>query len=192
MDNLRIEIFTPREKRAAAAVALALVVIAASVSWAVLTSGHPASTAVPAPPPQHNAVAAELRALARRPGETLTRSAVQALAAAGFEIGFHTRRHHLLTTLDAPALEAAMNEGRAEIEAVIGQRLRMIAYPHGKANRRVAEVARSTGYECAFTASPNPVGPSTDPLMIGRVEVPPAPLGTFVRIIVSALRANGT
>ena len=55
MDNLRIEIFTPREKRAAAAVALALVVIAASVSWAVLTSGHPASTAVPAPPPQHNA-----------------------------------------------------------------------------------------------------------------------------------------
>jgi len=144
------------------------------------------------PQVQHNAVAAELRALARRPGETLTRSAVQALAAAGFEIGFHTRRHHLLTTLDAPALEAAMNEGRAEIEAVIGQRLRMIAYPHGKANRRVAEVARSTGYECAFTASPNPVGPSTDPLMIGRVEVPPAPLGTFVRIIVSALRANGT
>jgi peptidoglycan/xylan/chitin deacetylase (PgdA/CDA1 family) len=140
---------------------------------------------------QHDAVAAELRALAQRPARRFSADDVEALDAAGFEIGFHTRRHYLLTKLDRPELGTAMIEGRRELEDVISQRLRMIAYPHGKASARVAEAARSAGYELAFTASPTCVGPTTDALMIGRVEVPLAPVSNFVQMITATLGADG-
>jgi photosystem II stability/assembly factor-like uncharacterized protein len=60
MDDLRIEIFTPREKRAAAVFAIAAVLLAVSVTW-VLRSGTrpgPAGSplaAVPTPPAQRTA-----------------------------------------------------------------------------------------------------------------------------------------
>lgn len=46
----------------------------------------------------------------------------------------------------------------------------MIAYPHGKADGRVAGAARAAGYELGLTGSPTRADPSTDPLLIGRVE----------------------
>ncbi|HEY8642856.1 MAG TPA: hypothetical protein VIO84_08820 [Candidatus Dormibacteraeota bacterium] len=60
MDNLQIEIFTPREKRAAAVFAIALVLLAGSVAWVVRSGGlaGPAASAagaVPTPPPQRHA-----------------------------------------------------------------------------------------------------------------------------------------
>jgi len=93
--------------------------------------------------------------------------------------------------LDDPELRTAMTEGRDEVEAVSGRRLTMIAYPHGKAEVRVAE-ARSAGYELAFTGSPTCVESSTDRLMIGRVEVSPAPASNFVRMIAATLGGDRT
>jgi peptidoglycan/xylan/chitin deacetylase (PgdA/CDA1 family) len=139
------------------------------------------------PREQHDAVSAELRVLAQQPDGRFAARDVAALAAGGFEIGFHSRRHYLLTTLDDRDLSTAMIEGREELEAVIGRRLTMIAYPHGKASARVAEAARSAGYELAFTASPTSVEPATDAFMVGRVEVPPAPASTFAQMIASTL-----
>ena len=136
---------------------------------------------------RRDAVAGELRILARshRPG--LTERDLQRLEAAAFEIGFHTRRHYLLTTLDDSALSTAMVEGREELEAVVGQRLSMIAYPHGKADTRVAEAARAAGYEFAFTGFPASVGPTTDALMVGRIEGVPVQLRDFARTIAATL-----
>lgn len=136
---------------------------------------------------QRDAVAAELRMRARRPPRALTAHDLEALARAGFEIGFHTRRHYLLTTLDAAALSTAMIEGREDVETVVRQRLRMMAYPHGKADTRVAEAARCAGYDFAFTASPTCVEPMTDALMIGRIEVRALPTPEFARIIAATL-----
>ena len=45
MDSLRVEIFTPREKRAAAAFAISLLVLGLSVAWALRGAVHPAPPA---------------------------------------------------------------------------------------------------------------------------------------------------
>jgi peptidoglycan/xylan/chitin deacetylase (PgdA/CDA1 family) len=76
------------------------------------------------------------------PNEAGMRAAdVHALVAAGFDVGFHTRDHDLLPTLDEDALARAMDTGRGDLEAIVGFRLDMIAYPHGKSAGRVASAA---------------------------------------------------
>jgi peptidoglycan/xylan/chitin deacetylase (PgdA/CDA1 family) len=140
------------------------------------------------PPAQHDAVVEELQLLAPRPAQPFSGRDVEALAAAGFEIGFHTRRHYLLTTLDDVALGNEMVEGRRELEALVGRPITMVAYPHGKADERVAGAARSAGYERAFTSYATPVASTTDAHMIGRVEVlPTASVPEFARMIASTL-----
>ena len=63
----------------------------------------------------------------------------------------------------------------------------MIAYPHGKADARVAEAARAAGYEFAFTGLPVSVAPTTDALMIGRIEGVAVQLRDFARTIATTL-----
>ena len=138
-------------------------------------------------PEARDTVAAELRALADGERRRLSDRDVRGIIAAGFEIGFHTRRHYLLSTLDDPALRSAMNEGRESLEELVGERLTMIAYPHGKADGRIAAAARAEGYERGFTGWPFPVGPTTDPLLIGRFEAPPVPARELGRLITRIL-----
>jgi peptidoglycan/xylan/chitin deacetylase (PgdA/CDA1 family) len=138
-------------------------------------------------PEQRDAVAGELRMRVRRQRRGLTAHDVEALASGGFEIGFHTRRHYLLTTLDDAALTTAMIEGREEVEAVVGQRVRMMAYSHGRTDVRVAHAARSAGYTFAFTASHTCVAPTTDALMMGRIEVRAVSNREFARTIAATL-----
>jgi peptidoglycan/xylan/chitin deacetylase (PgdA/CDA1 family) len=97
---------------------------------------------------------------------------VRRLAAAGFEIGFHTRRHHRLTQLGDAELEHELTDGRAEIETLAGLPLDTIAYPHGRADARVAAAARTAGYRIGFTTIAEAVTPASDPLLLGRVEAP--------------------
>jgi peptidoglycan/xylan/chitin deacetylase (PgdA/CDA1 family) len=116
-----------------------------------------------------------------RPGD------VRSLAADGFEIGFHTRRHHRLPTLEPEALERAMSEGRPDLEHLLGSRLTAIAYPHGQADERVAQAARSAGFELGFTGQPEPVTPSADPLLLGRLSPSYASVGELALEIAWAL-----
>jgi peptidoglycan/xylan/chitin deacetylase (PgdA/CDA1 family) len=104
---------------------------------------------------------------------------VSELARQGFEIGFHTRDHHPLTTLSDADLERAMADGREELAAVVGRPLRMISYPHGDADTRVASAARGAAFELGFTARRRPVRPGDDPLLIGRVGASYTSLGRF-------------
>lgn len=95
---------------------------------------------------------------------------VRALAEAGFEIGFHTQRHYRLTGLDDERLKAAMSEGRESLERLAGDRADAIAYPHGKADERVAAAARAAGFRVGFTSLPGVVTTDDDPLLLGRLE----------------------
>jgi peptidoglycan/xylan/chitin deacetylase (PgdA/CDA1 family) len=142
------------------------------------------------PPERRDAVAAELRGRVRPRPRGLTASDTGTLASSGFEIGFHTRRHYLLTTLDDTTLGTALTEGRQELDAAARQRLRMLAYPHGKADQRVAEAARSAGYDYGFTASDACVFPDTDALLLGRVEAQAVPIGYFARSLAALLAAG--
>jgi peptidoglycan/xylan/chitin deacetylase (PgdA/CDA1 family) len=101
------------------------------------------------PPTENDAVAERLRELTTgmSPEPGLSAAAIRELAAGGFDIGFHTRRHHLLTHLSERELAEAMHEGRDALEAVAGRQLNSIAYPHGRADLRVGHAAGQAGYE---------------------------------------------
>lgn len=95
---------------------------------------------------------------------------VRGLADAGFSIGFHTLRHDPLTELGDEALARALADGRRELEDAAGRPLTAIAYPHGRANERVARAAREAGFRIGVTGRYEAVAPESDPLLLGRLE----------------------
>ena len=80
---------------------------------------------------------------------------VAALAAAGWEIGSHTRTHPHLVQLDTAAIERELCESRATCERLLGRPCRSIAYPFGEADDRVRAAAEAAGYEAAAGLSPS-------------------------------------
>ncbi len=121
-------------------------------------------------PGERDRVSARLRELAA-PDErnALTAGQLRALASAGFEIGFHTRRHDPLPQLSDEQLAAAMTDGRRELAEVAGREVTTISYPHGAADERVAAAARAAGYRFGFTAARRAARTTDDPLLLGRV-----------------------
>ena len=111
---------------------------------------------------------------------------VEALSAAGFEIGFHTLRHPVLPTLRDHELDAAMVAGRAALESAAGRGLKAIAYPHGRGDERVANAARRAGLGAGFTTAQEPVRDDTDPLLVGRIY-PPVAKADFATGVATAL-----
>jgi peptidoglycan/xylan/chitin deacetylase (PgdA/CDA1 family) len=124
------------------------------------------------PPRKRDDVDAQLERLVGPdpPDAGLPADDVRRLAAAGFEIGFHTLRHYRLPPLEADVLEAALREGREELEQVVGGPVSAIAYPHGAADGRVAAAARVAGFEFGFTGHHEPIAPDADPLLLGRLS----------------------
>ncbi len=113
---------------------------------------------------------------------------IRALADAGMTIGFHTLHHPVLTRLPDPDVRRALTVGRWELEQAAGRRLRLFAYPHGKADGRTAGHARRAGYAAAFTGWPRPVGARDDVHALGRWE--PGPLGGDAFLAKVAVRLN--
>ena len=127
------------------------------------------------PPERRSAVAEEPRSHAGKPRRALSARAIDRLSAVGLEID---------------ALGAAMTDGRDLFEAAVGRALTMIAYPHGKADGRGAEAARAAGYELGLTGLLPRVDPTTDPLLIGRVEAQTLTLRDFAAALAASLAAE--
>jgi peptidoglycan/xylan/chitin deacetylase (PgdA/CDA1 family) len=123
-------------------------------------------------PTDREAVAERLASLAGPPPRNMGMPAtdVRALANEAFEIGFHTLRHYRLTSLVGDELSSALREGLERLEGTLGNRPALIAYPHGKADERVAAAAREAGFRCGFTSRPRAVTSESNPLLLGRVE----------------------
>ncbi len=88
---------------------------------------------------------------------------LRALAAAGWEIGSHSRTHPDLTALGEAELDAELAGSRAACEEAIQRPCTSLAYPFGAHDRRVAAGARAAGYEAAVTLD-------------GRIAIPPQSL----------------
>jgi peptidoglycan/xylan/chitin deacetylase (PgdA/CDA1 family) len=133
------------------------------------------------PPTGRTAIEAELeRIVGPDPlGAGLRAEGVERLAAAGAEIGFHTRRHDPLPPLNDHELARALHEGRDELAAILERPLRSISYPHGRADARVASAARAAGFDVGFTGQPEVVTPQSDPLLLGRLSPSHTSLGEF-------------
>jgi peptidoglycan/xylan/chitin deacetylase (PgdA/CDA1 family) len=103
------------------------------------------------------------------PGSGLRGHQVKELADHGFEIGFHTQTHDRLTQLTPMQLGRALRDGRAELGSHVGYEPSVLAYPHCRADARVATAAAEAGYTYAFTCSPGPVGAGTNPMLMPRL-----------------------
>jgi peptidoglycan/xylan/chitin deacetylase (PgdA/CDA1 family) len=140
-------------------------------------------------PAERDVVASQLAAAVGPdpPDAGLREADLRALAAGGCEIGFHTLRHDPLPTLDDESLAQAMRRGRSRLEEVLGQEITTIAYPHGRADLRVATAARAAGYAFGFTGSIEAVRPTSDPLLLGRVDASYRSVGHLALQLVRAL-----
>jgi peptidoglycan/xylan/chitin deacetylase (PgdA/CDA1 family) len=121
------------------------------------------------------------------PDSGMRRAEVVALVEAGFDVGFHTLRHHRLPLLDDAELATALLEGRGGLERAVGRPVRSISYPHGKGDACVAAAAREAGYERGFTGVADAVTPASDPLLLPRVDVEHSPPARFARQLVATL-----
>jgi len=137
---------------------------------------------------ERDAVVAQLDDGRGEPGLRATQ--VRELAEAGFALGFHTLRHERLTELDDDALAEALVHGRAELEAIAGQGIHSIAYPHGKADERVARAAQAAGYRLGLTGRYEPVLATTHPLLLGRFVPSFETLDRFALQLVGVLRRS--
>jgi peptidoglycan/xylan/chitin deacetylase (PgdA/CDA1 family) len=139
-------------------------------------------------PSERDALAHRLGALAGGvEPETLSDEEIGSLAGGGLEVGFHTLRHHPLTQLGDADLAAALREGRERLAAAAGTEPDAIAYPHGRADARVAAAARAAGWRLGFTTRPCAVTPDSDPLLLGRVEAPFTSTGSLALVLARAL-----
>jgi len=142
-------------------------------------------------PDARDAEAARLRELAGRSAEErMSEDQVSELVRAGQVIGFHTHRHYALPVLSDDELEAALDEQRPEVEAVVGAPLTQFSYPHGDFDDRAVDAVRARGYTIAVTCRRVAVTSESDPLLLGRVEIKGASLGEFVVQVVRGLAAR--
>lgn len=100
-------------------------------------------------------------AVARRAGAPLsnqlmlTSDAVRALWRAGHSIGGHTVSHPILKRLHRTEATREVREGRLALEAVIGERVRLFAYPNGRAGTdyddEAVEIVKESGFDVAVS-----------------------------------------
>lgn len=134
------------------------------------------------PAARRDEVTAVLGSNISAPPPILGRDGRRALEHSGWEIGFHTRRHDLLTTLDDDVLRAALDPAQAA-------GARTLAYPHGKATEREARAARDAGYAAAYTGRDEILREHTDVHLIGRLQPDTATLGRFALQLARAFSA---
>jgi peptidoglycan/xylan/chitin deacetylase (PgdA/CDA1 family) len=120
-------------------------------------------------------------------GRPLQGDGIAAIAASGSEIGFHTREHLALTALSDAELDAALDDGRSDVEQLVGVPVRSFAYPYGAVDSRVISATRRSGYECAFSVDEVAVAVTADRMRLPRIEPRPEPDGRFELRIARAL-----
>lgn len=76
---------------------------------------------------------------------------LERLAAAGWEIGAHTRTHPDLREVDDRRLVEELEGSKRDVEDRLGGRCRTMAYPFGYHDERVVAATRAAGYLAAVT-----------------------------------------
>jgi peptidoglycan/xylan/chitin deacetylase (PgdA/CDA1 family) len=81
----------------------------------------------------------------------MTVAQLGAVAAAGWEVGSHTRTHPWLPRLDDESLRDELVRSRAELREALGLPITSLAYPFGAHDDRVVAATRVAGYDTAVT-----------------------------------------
>lgn len=107
------------------------------------------------------------------PTTLMMRSAqVRALHDAGMEIGAHTVNHPILTTLTAARAAQEIDEGRQQLEAIVGAPVTLFAYPNGKPgqdyDRSHVALLDRLGFTAAVSTAPGVARIGDDPYQLPR------------------------
>jgi peptidoglycan/xylan/chitin deacetylase (PgdA/CDA1 family) len=130
-------------------------------------------------PEERDKASERIRAAAGSADGQLSSGEIERIAGSGFEIGFHTLRHYNLQTIDGGRLSQALTEGVEDLQALTGHRPTLIAYPHCRADLRVAEAARAAGFEFGCICDGGPVRYDDDPLLVDRIDAWSDSIGRF-------------
>jgi len=84
----------------------------------------------------------------------MTPAMLREMAAAGMEIGVHSRTHPNLTTLSKEQLDEEIGGCKTELEGMVGQPVRFLAYPGGRFNDAVVRCAQRHGILAACSVIP--------------------------------------
>jgi len=97
---------------------------------------------------------------------------IRALRAAGMLIGSHTEKHPLLAVCPDAEAEADIAVGKERLEAILGEPVRLFAYPNGKPwadyTRRHVDMVRRLGFDAAVTTNWGVNTWQTDPYQLLR------------------------
>lgn len=95
----------------------------------------------------------------------MTTSQLQALQAAGMEIGGHTMDHPILAVISEAEARQQIADNRAHLTRLLGRPPRYFAYPNGRPEQDYqathARMVAELGYEAAFTTSYGSAGPES-------------------------------
>lgn len=102
----------------------------------------------------------------------MTGAQLKRLHRAGMGIGAHTVHHPILAALPAAAAHSEIAGGKADLEAIIGERVSLFAYPNGKPNtdytaEHVAMV-KALGFDGAVSTAWGAHRGSVDPFQLPR------------------------
>lgn len=102
----------------------------------------------------------------------MTSEQLRALHGSGMGIGGHTRSHPILARLRDEDAREEIEGGKADLEAILRQPLKLFAYPNGKPGTdylaRHAIIVREAGYEAAVSTAPGVARPMSDVLQLPR------------------------
>jgi peptidoglycan/xylan/chitin deacetylase (PgdA/CDA1 family) len=99
-------------------------------------------------------------------------SQVRQLHQAGMDIGGHTVNHPILARMDEAGARAEMGNGKEALEALLGEKLGLFAYPNGRPGQDYravhAKLARDLGFEAAVVTSWGAARPGGDLFQLPR------------------------
>lgn len=102
----------------------------------------------------------------------MTVDQVTDLRRSGMQIGAHTVSHPILAVLDDAAAHEEICASRHVLEALLGERVGLFAYPNGKPGRDFSPasvaIARRAGFDAAVSTAPGTACSVTDSFMIPR------------------------
>lgn len=85
----------------------------------------------------------------------MTPAMLREMAAKGMEIGAHTRTHPNLATLSEDQLDDEIGGCKADLEEIVGQSVRFLAYPGGRFNDAVVRCVQRHGFRAACSVIPS-------------------------------------
>ncbi len=101
----------------------------------------------------------------------LSKREIKSLVKAGWEIGSHTATHPNMNKLTNEQILKEVKYSKKSLEKELGFPIKYIAYPKGKYNEKILEVARKAGYRLGLSMNDDQITPGINPLVLPRIGV---------------------